>query len=102
MAAAEYVDWFNHRRLHDEIGLVPPAEFEANHRARSEPEHYPEHPSSQRSAPSNRVSTKAGAIHGIICPASGNAPRSQESGTHRTENQCPAPYPHLPSSSTKA
>lgn len=22
------VDWFNHRRLHEEIGLVPPAEFE--------------------------------------------------------------------------
>ncbi|STX03536.1 Uncharacterised protein [Kocuria rosea] len=25
---AEYVDWFNYRRLHGEIGLVPPAEFE--------------------------------------------------------------------------
>ena len=25
---AEYVDWFNHRRLHGEIGLVPPAEYE--------------------------------------------------------------------------
>lgn len=24
----EYVDWFNHRRLHGEIGHVPPAEFE--------------------------------------------------------------------------
>ena len=24
-----YVDWFNRRRLHGEIGLVPPAEFEA-------------------------------------------------------------------------
>ncbi|MBZ5736523.1 IS3 family transposase [Nocardioides sp. TRM66260-LWL] len=29
IAVAEYVDWFNHRRLHGEIGLVPPAEFEA-------------------------------------------------------------------------
>ncbi len=29
-ALAEYVDWFNHRRLHGEIGLVPPAEFEDN------------------------------------------------------------------------
>jgi len=29
IATAEYVDWFNHRRLHGEIGLVPPAEFEA-------------------------------------------------------------------------
>ena len=28
IAVAEYVDWFNHRRLHGEIGLVPPIEFE--------------------------------------------------------------------------
>ena len=31
IAVAEYVDWFNHRRLHGEIGLVPPAEHEDNH-----------------------------------------------------------------------
>ena len=31
IAVAEYIDWFNHRRLHGEIGLVPPAEFEAQH-----------------------------------------------------------------------
>lgn len=24
IAAAEYIDWFNHRGLHGEIGLVPP------------------------------------------------------------------------------
>jgi transposase InsO family protein len=28
IAVAEYIDWFNHRRLHGEIGLVPPAELE--------------------------------------------------------------------------
>ncbi|MBA8807699.1 transposase InsO family protein [Promicromonospora sukumoe] len=28
LAIAEYIDWFNHHRLHGEIGLVPPAEFE--------------------------------------------------------------------------
>jgi putative transposase len=28
IAVAEYTDWFNHRRLHGEIGLVPPAEYE--------------------------------------------------------------------------
>ena len=33
IAVAEYVDWFNHRRLHGEIGLVPPAEYEADHYA---------------------------------------------------------------------
>ena len=30
IAVAEYVDWFNHRRLHGEIGLVPSTEFEDN------------------------------------------------------------------------
>jgi putative transposase len=31
LAVAEYIDWFNHRRLHGEIGLVPPVEFEEQH-----------------------------------------------------------------------
>lgn len=31
IAVAEYVDWFNNRRLHGEIGLVPPAEYEATY-----------------------------------------------------------------------
>ena len=29
IAVAEYVDWYNHRRLHGELGLIPPAEFES-------------------------------------------------------------------------
>ncbi len=28
-ATLEYVDWFNHRRLHGELGMITPAEFEA-------------------------------------------------------------------------
>ncbi len=44
IAVAEYVDWFNHRRLHGEIGLVPPAEYETDHWASLTPEHYPETP----------------------------------------------------------
>jgi len=32
-ATLEYVDWFNHRRLHGELGMVPPAEFEAHYHA---------------------------------------------------------------------
>ncbi|WP_420481508.1 IS3 family transposase [Actinopolymorpha pittospori] len=44
IAVAEYIDWFNHRRLHGEIGLIPPAEFEANHWASLTTEHYPETP----------------------------------------------------------
>lgn len=31
IAVAEYVDWYNHRRLHGELGLIPPAEHEAHH-----------------------------------------------------------------------
>ncbi len=45
IAVAEYVDWFNHRRLHGgEIGLLPPAEFEDNHWAVTKVQHYPEIP----------------------------------------------------------
>lgn len=28
LATARWVDWYNHRRLHSSIGMVPPAEFE--------------------------------------------------------------------------
>lgn len=31
LATLEWVDWFIHRRLHSEIVVVPPAEYEANH-----------------------------------------------------------------------
>ena len=33
IAVAEYIDWFNHRRVHGELGYVPPAEYEAQHPA---------------------------------------------------------------------
>ena len=29
IATLEWVQWFNHRRLHSELGYTPPAEFEA-------------------------------------------------------------------------
>ncbi|WP_259558154.1 IS3 family transposase [Brachybacterium sillae] len=38
IAVAEYVDWYNHRRLHGELGHVPPAEYEATYWAT----HYPD------------------------------------------------------------
>ena len=44
IAVAEYVDWFNHRRLHGEIGLIPPAEFETNHWSQITPQNYPQLP----------------------------------------------------------
>ena len=31
IAVAEYIDWFNHRRLHGELGRVPPVEYETHH-----------------------------------------------------------------------
>jgi putative transposase len=37
IAVAEYIDWFNHRRLHGEIGLVPPAEYESTYYYRHNP-----------------------------------------------------------------
>ncbi|KTR39199.1 hypothetical protein NS263_11000 [Curtobacterium oceanosedimentum] len=31
IATLEYIDWFNHRRLHGELRMVPPVEFEHDH-----------------------------------------------------------------------
>ena len=31
IATLEYVDWFNHRRLYQACGDIPPAELEAAH-----------------------------------------------------------------------
>jgi len=38
IAVAEYIDWFNFRRLHGEIGLVPPVEYETMYRSTTLPE----------------------------------------------------------------
>ena len=38
LATADYVDWFNNKRLHTAIGGVPPAEIEAAHYARTQPQ----------------------------------------------------------------
>jgi putative transposase len=37
LAVVEYLGWFNHDRLHESLGDVPPAEFEALHAVRCEP-----------------------------------------------------------------
>ena len=31
IATAEYIDWFNHHRLHGEIGMIPPVELKENY-----------------------------------------------------------------------
>jgi putative transposase len=36
-ATLGYVDWFNHRRLHGELGMAPPAEVEAAYHHRTAP-----------------------------------------------------------------
>jgi putative transposase len=37
IAVAEYIDWFNRRRLHGELGHVTPTEHEAAHHLTAEP-----------------------------------------------------------------
>ncbi|MFE5672098.1 integrase core domain-containing protein, partial [Agromyces sp. NPDC056523] len=37
LATLEWVDWFNHRRLHEALGHVPPAEAEATYFRQSPP-----------------------------------------------------------------
>ena len=36
-ATLEWVDWFNHRRILEPIGDIPPAEYEANHHRQTSP-----------------------------------------------------------------
>jgi len=33
-----YIEWWKHRRLHSELGDVPPAEFEANYYSQPRPD----------------------------------------------------------------
>lgn len=42
LATLEWIDWFNHRRLHEALGYVLPAEQEANYHASSTPALTPE------------------------------------------------------------
>ena len=49
LAVATYIDWYNHRRLHGEIGYLAPAEYET-HWANTKINNYPD----------NRVLSEAG------------------------------------------
>ncbi len=37
LAIVEYLGWFNHARLHESLGDIPPAEFEALHAPTCQP-----------------------------------------------------------------
>lgn len=37
IAVAEYIDWYNHRRLHGELSLVPPVEYETTYHQSTAP-----------------------------------------------------------------
>ena len=63
IAVAEYVDWYNHRRLHGEIGHIPPAEFEAATGHPTSPSATLENRFPSEPVPDNRASTKPGALH---------------------------------------
>ena len=39
LATLTYIDWFNNRRLHSELGDIPSAEFEHDYYARTRTEH---------------------------------------------------------------
>lgn len=51
----EYIDWFNHRRLHGEIGHVPPAELEDAYEALHRPADVPTPPAATALRPSHRL-----------------------------------------------
>jgi putative transposase len=57
IANAEYIDWFNHRRLHGEIGMIPPVELEDTYH----------HNTPHRHPPTRhlRVSNTPGAMQGV-------------------------------------
>ncbi len=65
-ATLEWVDWFNHRRLLEPIGNMPPAEAEARYYAQREP--------ARPRDPSQNASEKPGAVQ-VVCHLLGNGGR---------------------------
>jgi putative transposase len=39
LATLEWVDWYNHRRIHHELGRIPPADYEHNHYRQNQSRH---------------------------------------------------------------
>ena len=61
LAIVEYVGWFNHARLHESLGDVPPAEFEALTPPRNETDPY----NSSKRKPTNPVPARPGTAHTV-------------------------------------
>lgn len=59
LATAEWIDWYCHRRLHGEIGHVPPVEYEAAYYTAA---------TKRRSQPPSEISTEPGTVHSGWCP----------------------------------
>ena len=63
-ATAEWVDWFNHRRLYEQCGHIPPVE--------AEDLYYAHQQAQQELQPSNQqLPGLAGAVHCVSSPVSG-------------------------------
>jgi hypothetical protein len=60
LATLEWIDWWNHRRLHGEIGMVPPAELEDAH--------YHQDTLTRGGHSLNDASTEPSAVQGRKCP----------------------------------
>ena len=75
LAVVEYISWFNHDRLHESLGDIPPVEFEAAHtpQTRYDPspgsspidgaETLPHSDKKNQQRPTNPVSVKPGPAH---------------------------------------
>ena len=78
-ATLEYVDWFNHRRLLEPIGDIPPAEKEANYHREQEPS--PASWTQVKHSPANPVRFTAGRSPAPV-PAAAHAPQTSALPAH--------------------
>jgi transposase InsO family protein len=86
-ATLEWVDWFDHRRLFEPIGHVPPAEFEATHYRELEPTTEVEAAAEASNAPVSGITPAMnGALGGaeglVLAVADGSAPSRDGSSPH--------------------
>jgi transposase InsO family protein len=71
LATAEYIGWYNNRRLHTAIGGIPPAEHEAVYYAQNQPQ--------LMAGCNNRSPTKPGGRYSSFRGSSGESPMLRSS-----------------------